>query len=84
MNKTALVTGASQGLGLCLCRELIASGYSVFALDLRIGDELKSLASDKFKIIECDVSNGVSVENAKSQVSVESLDIIFNQCRNLA
>ncbi len=76
--KTALVTGASQGLGLSLCTELLKRNYTVIALDCRISNELKALESDSLQIIKCDISNDYDVQNAKEACKVNSLDIIFN------
>ena len=76
--KNALVTGASQGLGLSFCKELISRGYVVAALDFKISDELNSLKSENLQIIECDVSNDESVEDAANVFSAQSLDLIVN------
>ncbi len=78
MTKWALVTGASQGLGLCLCKELLNRGYSVLALDLRISDELKALEGENLQIAECDISNDDAVRAAGEKFKGESLEIIFN------
>ncbi len=78
MCKSALVTGASQGLGLCLCNELLDRGYFVVALDFKISEELKSLESDSLQIIKCDISRDRDVLNAKEICKAKKLDIIFN------
>lgn len=78
MSKAALVTGASQGLGLEFCKELIARGYFVAALDLRISEELKALEGDALQIIECDVACDASVKKAEEAMSAQSLDLIIN------
>ena len=44
-NRTALVTGASQGLGLAIARELAAEGASV-AIVARTGDKLERAAAE--------------------------------------
>lgn len=46
MNKTVLVTGTSQGLGLAFCKELISRGYKVIALDLKRSNELLALEGE--------------------------------------
>jgi 3-oxoacyl-[acyl-carrier protein] reductase len=43
MAKLVVVTGASRGLGLAICRQLLSSGYQVLALSRTLSDELKQL-----------------------------------------
>ncbi len=78
MKKYALVTGASQGLGLSLCAELLKRGYFVAALSRTISKDLKSLEGDSLQIIQCDVSDAKSVEQAGKELKADKLDIIFN------
>lgn len=49
MNKTVVVTGASQGLGFCLVKEGIKRGYVVYALDINTNDEL-TVIQNRLKI----------------------------------
>lgn len=78
MNKTALVTGASNGLGFCLCKELLNRKYNVVALDYKISEELMALESKKLQIIQCDLSSDSDVINAKMECKVSKFDIIIN------
>ena len=78
MNKTALVTGASQGLGLCLCQALLKREYFVTALDIRLSGELKSLEGRSLQAIECDISDDDAVAAAGKVCLAKSLDILFN------
>ncbi len=76
--KSALVTGASQGLGLSLCKLLLNRGCSVVALDYKISDELRALAGESLQIIRCDISNDEDVETARAECGLDSLDTVFN------
>ncbi len=78
MKKYALVTGASQGLGLCICRELIYRGYTVFALSRSISGELKALEGESLCAILCDIGNDASVINAEKAIPDTPLDLIIN------
>ena len=77
MNKTALVTGAGQGLGLSFVKELLSRGYFVAALEFKIGEELKALSCENLQIIECDVSNAEQVKKAGKELRAEELNIII-------
>ena len=78
MSKTALVTGAGQGLGLSFTKELLSRGYFVAALEFKVSDELRALECDNLQIIECDVSSPESVANAGKVMKAESLNLIIN------
>lgn len=43
MAKLVIVTGASRGLGLAICRQLLAAGYEVLALARTFSNELQQL-----------------------------------------
>ena len=80
MSKSAVITGASQGLGLELAKEGIRRGYKVFALDVKISDELKNLKGENCNIYICDVTNYASVKECRDNIgkNTESVDILFN------
>lgn len=46
MSELVIVTGASRGLGLAICRQLLAAQYRVLALSRSETDELKQLKQD--------------------------------------
>ena len=78
MNKTAVVTGASQGLGLCLVKEGIKRGYVVYAFDIKTNDELTTLKGCKSYV--CDVTDYGSVQKCRKFIEEKSpsVDILFN------
>ncbi|MFT5546022.1 SDR family NAD(P)-dependent oxidoreductase [Rheinheimera aquimaris] len=43
MNKLVIVTGASRGLGLAICRQLLQQGYTVLALARTLSSDLNAL-----------------------------------------
>ncbi|WP_224996448.1 SDR family oxidoreductase [Cesiribacter sp. SM1] len=61
-NKVAIVTGASKGIGLELCRQLLAAGMKVAGWSRSEPD----LKQDNFFWQQCDVGNMESVQQAFS------------------
>lgn len=84
-NKTALVTGASRGLGLAISKELASLGASVIMLarnsDL-LSQNLSNLpirnASQEHHTITCDLRDLSSIPNAISQPFVKNTSILIN------
>ncbi|OYU95690.1 MAG: short-chain dehydrogenase [Bacteroidetes bacterium B1(2017)] len=76
-NKNAVVTGVSKGIGLALCKQLVAKGATVFGLGRNAPADLES---ELFHFIECDVQSLASVEAAFKQVynHAESIQILVN------
>lgn len=82
--KTALVTGASSGMGKEITRLFLEEGAFVAALDIR-EDRLQALkeempGSERLSLYPGDVSNPQSMEEAIRQIMAErgSLDILVN------
>jgi short-subunit dehydrogenase len=83
MSKTALVTGASSGIGYELCKVLAAKGYDLI-ITARNQDKLHALAQElapmQVKIIVRDLSK----ENAPKEIFVETekagifVDVLIN------
>ncbi|XP_076174669.1 15-hydroxyprostaglandin dehydrogenase [NAD(+)]-like [Ptiloglossa arizonensis] len=87
-DKTALITGAASGLGLCYARKLLLNGAkSVALLDLSTSPGVKSAATlekefgkGKVMFVPCDVSNFVEYEDAFKKVveAFKIIDIVIN------
>lgn len=83
--KTAIVTGASGGIGQAICRKYIAAGANIVAVDVRreqgeeFVEELVSEGSSAV-FIEGDVSDKQSMQNMCRQVLEEygKIDILVN------
>lgn len=56
MSKLVIVTGASRGLGLAICRQLLQAGYSVLALARSQSDELIQLEQQGLHFCAADLS----------------------------
>lgn len=88
--RTALITGANRGLGLELCRQLLARNYSVFATCRAPGSarELRALAAKtrSLTILKLDVTAIASIKATISAVKnkTPSLDLLINNAGILA
>jgi NAD(P)-dependent dehydrogenase (short-subunit alcohol dehydrogenase family) len=82
--KRILITGASRGIGLEICTQLIADGHDVLATYrsektanslLDLNDSAKNLHT-----FEMDVNSSDSVKSAMSEIAkrFSSLDLVFN------
>jgi len=80
---TVLVTGANRGLGLEYCRQLVASGWRVFAgtRDPDRATDLRYLARDHpelVRVLRLDVVNDTDVQALAEQLRGEPLDMLIN------
>ncbi len=74
--KTALVTGANRGIGLELCRQLVARGDRVVATCRCASNELTSLG---VRVEEgVDVTSDDSVAHLVRRLEGQSLDLVIN------
>ncbi len=77
MSKTAVVTGASQGVGLEICRRLISLGWQVIG----IARSEKGLAAakqelgDQFSFYTADVSKAASVQNVFATIAKQKVEL---------
>lgn len=75
--KSAVVTGASSGIGAASARALAAAGYHVICAARRL-DRLNDLAREiNGTAIECDITDASQVANLAAQVG-DSLNVLVN------
>jgi NADP-dependent 3-hydroxy acid dehydrogenase YdfG len=79
MTKTALVTGASSGIGEATARALLADGYRVFAGARRV-ERMAPLEALGAKILFLDVADDASIVSAVDAVTASAgrLDVLVN------
>jgi len=77
--KTALVTGASSGIGRAVAVDLAASGYTVYAAARRM-ELLQELQSDLIRPLRLDVTDPASIAAMVEHITAESgrLDVLVN------
>ena len=77
--KTALVTGASSGIGAAAAKLLADKGYQVFAT-ARSMEKLEALRSDLIEPLYLDVTDQESIETAFEKVAQTSgrIDVLVN------
>jgi len=67
INKIAIITGSSSGIGYAIFKEFVTHGIITIGLDVKIEntqmliDELSSSSKVKCSAYECDISNEASV-----------------------
>ncbi len=76
MEKTAIVTGSSSGLGLEITKSLLLSGYTVFG-GSRSGTDIEH---ENFYDVELDITSEESVEEFFDTIReyAESIDLVVN------
>ena len=74
--KTAVVTGSSSGIGLAVCRALLAAGASVFGLSRRE----TALDHERFRWLQTDVTREAEIDRAFDAVLAERgrVDVLVN------
>lgn len=75
--KSAVVTGATSGIGLAITNKLVDMGYTVYG----IGREFEKVASsnDKFKKIVCDLTKIFDIEKIVKEIKKEAeIELLIN------
>ena len=78
MKKTAIITGASSGIGLKTAQDLIEEGWIVYGIDINLETftKAKSLISNThFKPIACDLTKVEQVSKAMAKIQSETNSI---------
>lgn len=81
--KTAIVTGASSGIGKEFCHRLDAEGYDCIWLIARREEQLKKISDGlqtPSKIITCNLANRVDLERLKLIIETERPDVKMLVC----
>ncbi|MGH3264308.1 MAG: SDR family NAD(P)-dependent oxidoreductase [Trebonia sp.] len=77
VRRTAVVTGASSGIGAATARQLAAAGFRVYCAARR-GDRLAQLAREIDGVaVQCDVTSGSDIHRLADQVG-QSLSVLVN------
>lgn len=85
-NKTAIVTGAAQGIGLQIAKRLAEMGANIAIVDVNSDSAVKSSKEieTEFNVIAkgygVDVTNSIAIENVINQIDSEfkGIDILVN------
>lgn len=77
--KTALVTGASSGMGKEIAKQLIADGYRVFVAARRV-EQMADLARAGARVLQMDISRADQIEGAVAAIVSEAggVDVLVN------
>jgi len=77
--KTALVTGASSGIGATTARKLHGLGYTVYGAARRL-DRMKELADEGIRLLELDVTDEDSLRAGVQRILDETgrIDVLVN------
>lgn len=81
-NRTWLITGASQGLGLCLVKQLLEAGYQVAATSRSMKKLVEAAGeeSEHFCPVEMDLGDEASIAEGKKKILEKfgTVDVIVN------
>lgn len=75
--KTAIVTGASKGVGRATVKLLESSGYKVIAASRNI-DKMYDLVSDNVEVYQLDVTDSKQIEKFAEKYKEITLDLLVN------
>ena len=75
--KTALLLGASRGLGLGLAHEYLSRGWRVIATARDDASKLDAIKSDRLRIERVDIADAAGVAAMRDRLKGEALDLLF-------
>jgi len=75
--KTAIVTGASKGVGLATVNRLSENGYKVIAVSRNLS-KVSELVSDTVEVYNLDVTDSKAIERFYEQYKDITLDLLVN------
>lgn len=77
--QTALVTGASSGIGEQIARRLNSAGFTVYAAARRV-ERMQPLADDGIRTLEMDVTDRGSMQDAVDRIIADTgrIDVLVN------
>ena len=75
--KTAIVTGASKGVGLATVKRLSENGYKVIAVSRNLS-KVSELVSDNVEVYSLDVTDSKAIEIFYEQYKDITLDLLVN------
>ncbi len=77
MQKTAIVTGASKGVGYATVKLLSESGYRVIAVSRNLS-KVSELVSNNVEVYQLDVTDSSSIKNFFEKYKDITLDLLVN------
>lgn len=77
MSKRVVITGANRGIGLQLCTQYLALGFSVIAIVRQSSSELEQLKGVRI-LSGVDMSNMTDIERLGEKLKGEEVDILIN------
>lgn len=75
--KTAIVTGASKGVGLAAVKRLSENGYKVIAVSRNLS-KVSELVSDNVEVYQLDITDSKAIEGFFEQYKDITLDLLVN------
>lgn len=82
MQKQAVISGGSKGIGLAICAELLREGFKVYSISRTLGEGalLKAAHGDNYIHIEADLSLKEDVFMAANRIAeyTQTVDVLVN------
>src|SRR5947207_2095137 len=79
-SQTAIVTGASQGIGAGVVKALAEQGFNVVANSRRITESRETTGADKIALVDGDIGDPATAERvvAAAQTRFGGVDVLVN------